>query len=42
MLLTFGFNYYFQKHKAKFTMDVVWWLEVNDPSGNSAAMLSRL
>jgi len=35
MLVTVGFNYYFQKHNAKFTLDVVWWLDGNDPSGNT-------
>ena len=34
-LLTFGINYYFSKHNAKFTADVVWWIDGNDPSGNT-------
>jgi hypothetical protein len=32
MLLSFGANYYFQKHNAKVTFDVVWWLDGEMPS----------
>ncbi|MBI1373150.1 MAG: hypothetical protein GC159_10505 [Phycisphaera sp.] len=32
--LTFGGNYYFDKHNAKFTMDLVWWLDGELPAGN--------
>ncbi len=37
MIITVGFNYYFKKHNAKFTLDFVYWLDgdnqVNNPFG---------
>lgn len=32
--VTIGMNYYFKKHNAKFTADVLWWTCGEDPSGN--------
>lgn len=32
--VTVGFNYYFKKHNAKFTADVLWFTCGEDPSGN--------
>jgi hypothetical protein len=34
LLLTVGGNYYFDKHNAKFTLDMVWWIDGDLPTGN--------
>ncbi len=34
MFVTVGANYYFKKHNAKFTADVLFWLDGDDPTGN--------
>ena len=46
-LVTFGFNHYFNKHNAKFTLDVVWALDplpssssINGGSGSGLGLLS--
>ncbi|MBI1374846.1 MAG: hypothetical protein GC159_19180 [Phycisphaera sp.] len=32
--LTFGGNYYFDKHDAKFTLDMIWWIDGSLPPAN--------
>jgi predicted porin len=41
-LLTFGANYYLNKHSAKFTLDLVWALDTLDATNTSTALGSGL